>query len=133
MIERDVTDSLEPLDPEMFDPVCPSELMPIRVGDKWAGMIVQCLEGGPRRFSELRVPLRNITPKVLTQSLRALERDGYVVRTVHAGPARDVRYALTPLGRTLLGVLDVARAWAEDHLEEVMDAREAAARTGRHG
>ncbi|WP_179815973.1 winged helix-turn-helix transcriptional regulator [Allostreptomyces psammosilenae] len=117
----------------MFDPVCPSELMPIRVGDKWAGMIVQCLEGGPRRFSELRVPLRNITPKVLTQSLRALERDGYVVRTVHAGPARDVRYALTPLGRTLLGVLDVARAWAEDHLEEVMDAREAAARTGRHG
>ncbi|MEU6440803.1 helix-turn-helix domain-containing protein [Streptomyces sp. NPDC047046] len=114
------------LDPEMFDPLCPSDLVPIRVGDKWAGMIVQCLEGGPRRFSELRVPLRNITPKVLTQSLRALGRDGFVVRTVHAGPARNVQYELTSLGGSLLGPLDAARAWAEAHLDELIDAREAA-------
>lgn len=113
----------------MFDPVCPSELMPIRVGDKWAGMIVQCLEGGPRRFSELRVPLRTITPKVLTASLRALERDGFVRRTVHTAPARHVEYELTPLGRSLLDVLATARAWAETHLSELLDAREAADRT----
>ncbi|NSC19727.1 helix-turn-helix transcriptional regulator [Streptomyces albus subsp. chlorinus] len=118
----------KPLDPDMFDPLCPSELMPIRVGDKWAGMIIQCLEDGPRRFSELRVPLRNITPKVLTQSLRALERDGYVIRTVHAGPSRHVEYELTSLGRSLLDLLDVIRAWAETHLDELIDAREAAGR-----
>ncbi|MBJ7905628.1 winged helix-turn-helix transcriptional regulator [Streptomyces sp. NPDC003656] len=114
----------EPLDPDMFDPLCPSGLMPFRVGDKWAGMIVRCLEGGPRRFSELRVPLRDITAKVLTRSLRALERDGFVIRTVHVGPARDVRYALTPLGRSLLPLLDAARVWAEGHLDELLDARE---------
>ncbi|MFF0460222.1 winged helix-turn-helix transcriptional regulator [Streptomyces mexicanus] len=118
----------KPLDPDMFDPLCPSELMPIRVGDKWAGMIIQCLEDGPRRFSELRVPLRNITPKVLTQSLRALERDGCVTRTVHAQPSRHVAYELTSLGRSLLDVLDVVRTWAETHLEELIDAREAAER-----
>ncbi|MFD8596733.1 winged helix-turn-helix transcriptional regulator [Kitasatospora sp. NPDC059646] len=118
----------EPLDPEMFDPVCPSELMPIRVGDKWAGMIIQCLEGGPRRFSELRVPLRTVTPKVLTASLRSLERDGFVTRTVRPGPARHVEYELTPLGRTLLGPLSTARAWAEAHLPQLLDAREAADR-----
>ncbi|MFD7641436.1 winged helix-turn-helix transcriptional regulator [Kitasatospora sp. NPDC059795] len=118
----------EPLDPEMFDPVCPSELMPIRIGDKWGGMIVQCLEGGPRRFSELRVPLRTVTPKVLTASLRALERDGFVLRTVHALPARHVEYELTPLGRSLLDVVATARAWAETHLPELLDAREAADR-----
>ncbi|MGW8480064.1 winged helix-turn-helix transcriptional regulator [Streptomyces sp. NPDC055898] len=116
----------KPLDPEMFDPLCPSDLMPIRVGDKWAGMIIQCLEDGPRRFSELRVPLRNITSKVLTQSLRALERDGFIVRTVHAEPARNVQYELTALGRSLLGLLDTARAWAEEHLDELIDARETA-------
>ncbi|SCF62138.1 helix-turn-helix domain-containing protein [Streptomyces sp. Ncost-T10-10d] len=123
----------EPLDPEMFDPVCPSGLMPIRVGDKWAGMIVQCLEGGPRRFSELRIPLRTVTPKVLTQSLRSLKRDGFVVRTARAGPERHVQYELTALGRSLLELLDTVRAWAELHMEQVIDAREAASRADRAG
>lgn len=121
----------KPLDPEMFDALCPSDLVPIRVGDKWAGMIIQCLEDGPRRFSELRVPLRNITSKVLTQSLRALERDGFIVRTVHAEPARNVQYELTTLGRSLLGLLDTARAWAEAHLDELIDARETASPASR--
>ncbi|MFG2221408.1 MULTISPECIES: winged helix-turn-helix transcriptional regulator [unclassified Streptomyces] len=118
----------KPLDPDMFDPLCPSELMPIRVGDKWAGMIIQCLEDGPRRFSELRKPLRSVTPKVLTQSLRTLERDGYVIRTVHAGPSRHVEYELTSLGGSLLELLSVVRTWAETHLDELIDAREAAER-----
>ncbi|GHF50483.1 winged helix-turn-helix transcriptional regulator [Streptomyces griseosporeus] len=118
----------KPLDPDMFDPLCPSELMPVRVGDKWAGMIIQCLEDGPRRFSELRVPLRNITPKVLTQSLRALERGGYVTRTVHAEPSRHVAYELTSLGRSLLDLLGEIRTWAETHMDELIDAREAAER-----
>jgi DNA-binding HxlR family transcriptional regulator len=117
---------IEPLDPDMFDPVCPSDLSPIRFGDKWAGLIIRCLEQGPRRFSELRIPLRTVTAKVLTQSLRALERDGLISRTVHAQPVRRVDYELTPLGRSLLEPMAAACAWAEDHWDELIDAREAA-------
>ncbi len=115
----------------MFDPVCPSDLTPIRFGDKWAGMVIRCLEHGPRRFSELRIPLRGVTAKVLTQSLRALERDGMVVRVEHSGPIRRVEYELTPLGRSLLEPMAAACAWAEEHWEELLDAREAAAARAR--
>ena len=106
----------------MFDPLCPSSLMPMRIGDKWAGMVIRCLEHGPRRFSELRVPIRGVTAKALTKSLRGLERDGLVSRTAHTG---RVEYDLTPLGRSLLHPLAVMCAWAQDHWEELIDAREA--------
>ncbi|MFI6599071.1 winged helix-turn-helix transcriptional regulator [Nonomuraea sp. NPDC050536] len=121
----------EPLDPDMFDPLCPSDLMPIRIGDKWAGMIIRCLESGPRRFSELRVPLRGITAKVLTQSLRGLERAGFVARTVHDDGMR-VEYELTGLGRSMIEPINAVCAWAEEHWDELIDAREAATldRTG---
>lgn len=109
----------------MFDELCPSDLSPIRFGDKWAGMIIRCLAEGPRRFSELKVPLRGITAKVLTSSLRALERDGLVARTAFPGTPRRVEYALTPLGRSLLEPIAVACAWAADHWDELIDAREA--------
>ncbi|MDH2429949.1 helix-turn-helix domain-containing protein [Sphaerisporangium sp. TRM90804] len=116
----------QPLDPEMFDPVCPSGLSPIRVGDKWAGMIIRCLEEGPRRFSELRVPLRGITAKVLTQSLRALQRDGLVIRNSHAAPGHAPApvYELTALGRSILEPMNAACAWAADHWDDLLDARE---------
>jgi DNA-binding HxlR family transcriptional regulator len=109
----------------MFDPVCPSGLMPIRIGDKWAGMIIRCLEHGPRRFSELRVPLRDVTAKALTKSLRALERDGLVRRTTRLDGVRRVEYELTALGRSLLAPMAAVCAWAEAHWEELLDAREA--------
>lgn len=110
----------------MFDELCPSALSPVRFGaDKWAGMIIRCLEHGPLRFSELRVPLRGISAKVLTQSLRGLQRDGLVARTA-AGPQSPprVEYALTPLGRSLLGPIAVVCAWVEEHWDELLDARE---------
>ncbi len=116
---------MEPLDPDMFHPACPSGVMPIRVGDKWSAMVVLCLEQGPRRFSELRVPLRAATPKVLTQTLRALERDGMLTRTVHAEVPPRVEYELTALGRTLLDVIATGRRWAEAHLPALLAAREA--------
>jgi DNA-binding HxlR family transcriptional regulator len=106
-----------PLDPDMFDPVCPSDLSPIRFGDKWGGMVVRCLQGGPRRFSELRVPLRGVTAKALATSLRRLQRAGLVARTSNA-------YALTPLGRSLIAPLDAACAWTAEHWDELIDARE---------
>jgi DNA-binding HxlR family transcriptional regulator len=113
-----------PLDPDMFDPVCPSDLSPIRFGDKWAGLVIRCLEGGPRRFSELRVPLRTVSAKALTASLRSLERSGLVARTVHTAPVRAVEYALTPLGRSMIGPMDAACAWAGEHWDALIDARE---------
>ena len=114
----------EPLPADLFDELCPSSLLPFRFGDKWAALVMRCLEAGPRRFSELRVPLHRVTPKVLTQSLRGLERGGLVSRTVYADPKPRVEYALTPLGRSLLEPLEAACAWANDHWDELLDAQD---------
>ncbi|MGP2435778.1 winged helix-turn-helix transcriptional regulator [Streptomyces sp. JW3] len=116
---------MRPLDPDMFHPACPSSAMPIRVGDKWSAMVILCLEQGPRRFSELRVPLRASTLKVLTQTLRALERDGLVTRTVYAEVPARVEYELTALGRTLLELIAAGRRWAADHMPALLAARDA--------
>jgi len=115
-----MTDALRP---DMFHPACPSADVPFKVGDKWSGMVIRCLEGGPRRFTELRVPLRAVTPKVLSETLRAMERDGFLTRTAHDENPPRVEYALTPLGRTLLPLLDAAQAWSEAHLPAVLAAR----------
>ena len=109
---------------EMFNPLCPSGALPFRIGDKWTGMILVCLEGGPRRFNELRVPLRRITSKVLTQTLRSMERDGLVVRTTYIEVPPRVEYQLTPLGSSLLGLIDAARRWSDENLAQLLAARE---------
>ena len=111
-----------PLKPDMFDPVCPSTLTPIHFGDKWAGMIIRCLTDGPRRFSELRVPLRGITPRTLTRSLRTLERNGLI----HQPQPQGHGYALTPLGQSLLDPMNAACAWTRTHWDELIDAHEIA-------
>ncbi|MDX2939629.1 winged helix-turn-helix transcriptional regulator [Streptomyces ipomoeae] len=115
----------EPLPADMFDELCPTNLLPLRFADKWAPLILHCLEHGPRRYSELRVPLRRVTPKMLTRSLRALERDGLISRTVRPGPAPRVEYALTPLGRGALDLFQTVTAWTAQHEDEILDAREA--------
>ncbi|MFC6568235.1 winged helix-turn-helix transcriptional regulator [Actinoplanes utahensis] len=114
------------LEPDMFAPQCPARQVPFQVGDKWTSMIVLCLEHGPRRFSELLVPLRSITRKVLTETLRAMERDGMVTRTEFPANPPHVEYALTPLGRSLLTLIDAARDWCREHLPELIEARSAA-------
>ncbi|MEU6667313.1 helix-turn-helix domain-containing protein [Streptomyces sp. NPDC046727] len=118
-------DRAVPLDPDMFHPLCPSSAMPFRVGDKWSGMVIRCLQDGPRRFGELRVPLKTVTPKVLSETLRAMERDGLVTRTAYDENPPRVEYALTPLGRTLIPLLDAARVWSENHLPTLLAARHA--------
>lgn len=116
---------MEPLRGDMFDEICPSTLNPIRFGnDKWAGLVIRCLEDGPRRFSELRIPLHRVTPKVLTQSLRLLERDGLIHRTERTTPVRRVDYALTPLGQSFLAPMQAACEWTATHWTELLDARE---------
>ncbi|MDR6321595.1 winged helix-turn-helix transcriptional regulator [Actinoplanes couchii] len=108
----------------VFDPVCPTTMLPFRIGDKWTAMIVICLEPGPRRFGELLVPLRTITRKVLSETLRAMERDGMVVRREFPANPPHVEYELTPLGRSLLTLIDAARDWCRTHLPELIEARE---------
>jgi DNA-binding HxlR family transcriptional regulator len=116
---------VEALRADMFEEICPSTVLPFRIGgDKWAALVIACLEDGPRRFSELRVPLARVTPKVLTQSLRNLERDGLVLRTQYDEPVRRVTYELTDLGRSLLEPMRVMCDWASDHWDELLDARE---------
>jgi DNA-binding HxlR family transcriptional regulator len=120
----------EPLDADMFAG-CTHGTTPIRIGDKWTGKIVKCLEAGPRRFSELQVPLRGITPKVLTESLRAMQRDGLLTRTAYAEIPPRVEYALTSLGRSLLEPMAACCAWSAAHLPELLDARETYERSGQ--
>ena len=104
---------------------CEHVTPPIRIGDKWTGKIIKCLESGRRRFSELQVPLTGITPKVLTATLRAMERDGLVTRTVYAEIPPRVEYELSPLGRTLLTPMEACCEWSRAHLPDVLDARAA--------
>lgn len=103
---------------------CPCRNVLDLVANKWTALAIGALEKGPRRFSELRRKLDGISQKVLTQTLRSLERDGLISRTVIPMPLR-VDYALTELGSTLAVHLAGLRRWAEDHLDEVDDARAA--------
>lgn len=112
----------------MFDPVCPSDLTPFRLGDKWTPLVLRCLEGGPRRFSEFRPALPAASAKAIAKSLRLMARDGLVVRTEHAGPPRRVEYELTSLGRSLMEPIAAIREWTAEHWDELLDAREAGLR-----
>jgi DNA-binding HxlR family transcriptional regulator len=94
-----------------------------RVGDKWAIYVVDRLAKGPRRFTELNRGIDGITARMLTVTLRGLERDGIVTRTVHAVVPPRVDYQLTPLGETLLDTIGQLVAWADAHLSEIETAR----------
>lgn len=94
-----------------------------RVGDKWSVFIVGMLGDGPRRFSDLRRSIEGISQRMLTLTLRGLERDGLVTRTVYATIPPRVDYALTPLGKTLLVPVQALSTWADEHRMEIQDAR----------
>jgi DNA-binding HxlR family transcriptional regulator len=102
---------------------CPSRQVLDRIGDTWSVLIVGSLAGGSRRYTELARRIEGISPKMLTQTLRALERDGLISRTVHAVVPPRVDYALTPLGHSLLDLVAALEAWAAGHIDDVLDAR----------
>jgi len=116
---------METLPFDVMDQNCPSRLVLQRIGDKWTPLIFQALKDGARRFGEIRQAVDGVSPKVLTQSLRALERDGLVDREVFAEVPVRVEYRLTPLGEGLLGPLDAVRIWAEAHAAQILAARDA--------
>jgi DNA-binding HxlR family transcriptional regulator len=102
-----------------------------RVGDKWTVLVVRQIGDGPRRFSEIRRALGSISQKMLTTTLRGLERDGFVSRTVFPTVPPRVEYELTALGRDLLVPVRALGEWAvknADRIERAQRAYDAGAR-----
>ena len=98
---------------------CPTRKVLDRIADKWAVLVLGLLSEGPIRFNRLRRAIEGISQKMLSQTLKSLERDGLVSRKAFATVPVTVEYAITPLGRTLATTLDALRIWAETHMEEV--------------
>src|SRR5450756_1711212 len=94
-----------------------------RVGDKWTVLVVSTLGDGPKRFNELRKALGSISQRMLTLTLRALERDGLVTRTVLPTNPPRVDYELTRLGRSLLEPVSELGLWARKNRSAIQDAR----------
>jgi Predicted transcriptional regulators len=108
-------------------PQLPHNQLLDRISDKWVSLVVSALaqtDGASMRYSDLGRKLAGISPKMLTQTLRSLERDGILVRTVTPSVPVRVDYELTPLGTSLAGLLSAVKDWAELHIEEVNEARE---------
>ena len=106
------------------DRSCPSRLILDHLADKWAVLIVVRLAPGTMRFAELRRAIDGISQKMLTVTLRDLERDGLVVRKLYASVPPKVEYSLTPLGGSLVDKVNELCAWAEANSAEVLKARE---------
>lgn len=95
-----------------------------RVGDKWSVFVISLLGDGPKRFSEIKRTIEGISQRMLTLTLRGLERDGLVTRTVFATVPPRVDYELTPLGATLLPPVRALATWAQAHRYEIQQARD---------
>jgi DNA-binding HxlR family transcriptional regulator len=95
-----------------------------RIGDKWSVLIVMLLAGGPKRFNQLRRTIGGISQRMLTLTLRGLERDGLVTRTVFPTIPPRVDYELTPLGHSLRVPVQALGAWAFEHQPTIAKARE---------
>lgn len=102
---------------------CPTRQVINRIGDRWSLLVLYALEGGTLRFQELRRAVDGISQKMLTQTLRLLERDGLVERTVYPTVPPRVEYSLTSLGRGLSGRIAAIREWAYASMTEIETAR----------
>jgi DNA-binding HxlR family transcriptional regulator len=116
-----------------FLAACPSQKLLGRISDKWVTLIVTALGSGPEcsgdprpmRYSELARTLAGVSPKMLTQTLRSLELDGLISRTVTPTVPVTVTYELTELGLSLLQLIRGLKSWAEMHMDEVLTNRNA--------
>ena len=102
---------------------CPTRELLSRLTDKWVALVIPALADGPKRHSELAHRIAGVSQKMLTQTLRTLERDGLVTRTVTASVPVRVDYELTPLGHELFPVMLAIKDWAESHMDRVFAAR----------
>jgi DNA-binding HxlR family transcriptional regulator len=102
---------------------CPTRELLSTLTDKWAALVIAALAGGPQRHGELARRIAGVSQKMLTQTLRTLERDGLLTRTVTASVPVRVDYGLTPLGKDLFPVMLAIKTWAEANMDRVFEAR----------
>lgn len=102
---------------------CPSRQLLDTLSDKWVTLVLVALAGGARRHGELARAVAGVSQKMLTQTLRSLERDGLITRTVTASVPVRVDYALTALGHELQLLVHEVKRWAEQHMPRVLAAR----------
>lgn len=102
---------------------CPTRLLLDRIADKWTVLLLGTLNGAPMRFNALKRRVEGVSQKMLSQTLRQLERDGLVTRSAEATVPVSVTYAITPLGATLVTALQPVVDWAETQMPRVADAQ----------
>lgn len=103
---------------------CPARQVLDLIADKWVTLVLVMLSKKTQRYSEMRRGIEGISKKMLTQTLRKLEENGLITRTVYAVVPPKVEYNLTELGETLLPLLAALKDWAETYMDEVIEARE---------
>lgn len=108
---------------DVYNQNCPTRLLLDHIADKWASLILWKLSDGPVRFNQLRRVVDGISTKVLSQSLKELERDGLVTRAVFPTVPVTVEYSITPLGQTLSSKIAAVTEWAESNIEAVLAAQ----------
>ena len=108
---------------DVTNALCPARAVLNRIADKWAVLILEVLLKRTTRFNEIRRQVQGVSQKMLTQTLRDLERSGLVSREIFPEVPPRVEYSLTPLGRSLVAVLETVTGWAEAHTQQVLDAQ----------
>lgn len=107
----------------MSTTICPVRNIMDMVGNKWSALLIMALAERPHRFGELKRAVSDISQRMLTQTLRELQRDGLISRTVHPTAPPTVEYAVTPLGRSLLQPLTQLVGWADTNQHAIEEAR----------
>ncbi|MEV4238106.1 MULTISPECIES: helix-turn-helix domain-containing protein [unclassified Nocardia] len=102
---------------------CPTRQLLDRISDKWVSLILNALTDGPLRYAEINRVISGVSPKMLTQTLRTLERDGLLERRITAEVPVRVDYELTALGHSLQPVMRAIKTWAEERMDDVLAAR----------
>ncbi|GLV55646.1 transcriptional regulator [Dictyobacter sp. S3.2.2.5] len=115
----------EQTQPDIFQENCLSRQVLQLIADQWTPLVIYALEDGTMRFGQLLKRINGISKKMLTQTLRALERNGLVQRVVYPVVPPVVEYTLTPLGQTLIEPVKALQIWAYDHLQEVAQSQTA--------
>ena len=115
--------SIKSYEPDVFNAECPAQKALNLVADKWTLLVLLALMGGSKRHGALKRKLAGITQKMLTQTLRRLEREGLVQRTEYPVTPPKVEYSLTPLGESLGGPIQALSAWAKEHSLELEGRR----------
>ncbi len=106
-----------------YSAACPTRRLLDRIADKWTVLVLGLLSDGPVRFNQLRRRIEGISQKMLSQTLKSMERDGLVSRKVFPTVPVTVEYALTPLGRTLTKAISELERWANVHMDEVLKSQ----------